>query len=88
MTTIASKIEGLVNELKIQRDTLHSRLGQGDGRVEDQWSEAEEKWQEVEAKYERLDYAVGKTTLNLGRDLEQLGCELKQRYQQIQAQLS
>lgn len=83
MTTVAEKVESIVNELKVEREALSAKLNLEQSEVKDQWQEMEAKWQEVEAKQSKLGHSVGKSTIMLGKDLEQLSTELKAGYAKI-----
>ena len=78
-----TRLEGLVSELKHQRDEIKLKIHLGEMELKDEWDKLEEKFHQMTADYDPAKRAVAETSEDVWESLEQVALELKDGFKRV-----
>lgn len=88
MSGETKKLEGLLNELKQQRDELRVRMHLAKAEARDEWEKLERKWEALKPELEAAKGEAAKASKNVFAALELVAEEIKAGYKRIRDKLS
>lgn len=82
-----STIEGVISDLKQQRDELRLQLHLGSQELKDQWQKLDDKLAQLSEQYQPLKHAVEESSSDVWDAIRLLGGEVKAGFDRIRKSL-